>query len=169
VRTGQGWKIMPGGFARVGAGTDTMAIAMQKGGHAADVWIVGAEPVEHRSLLPAEDDTAGAKLAAVLPSRAADNLYWLGRYIERADSLARVLRAYNGRVAESPDPRNPVIGTRLVREWGGIEHTVTVMQDGFDWQGRRFKSLSATARAITGSNWNGYRFFGLREARKGDR
>jgi len=109
VRTDQGWKIMPGGFARVGAGTDTMAIAMQKGGHAADVWIVGAEPVEHRSLLPAEDDTAGAKLAAVLPSRAADNLYWLGRYIERADSLARVLRAYNGRLAESPDPRNPVI------------------------------------------------------------
>ena len=67
------------------------------------------------------------------------------------------------------DPRNPVVGTRLVREWDGVEHTVTVMKDGFDWQGRKFKSLSAAARAITGTQWNGYRFFGLREARRDDR
>ncbi|TWG99187.1 Protein of unknown function (DUF2924) [Ochrobactrum sp. J50] len=85
------------------------------------------------------------------------------------DLLADEIDGTSDRKAIIADPRNPVIGTRLVREWGGIEHTVTVMQDGFDWQGRRFKSLSATARAITGSNWNGYRFFGLREARKGDR
>lgn len=67
------------------------------------------------------------------------------------------------------DPRNPVVGTRLVREWDGVEHTVTVMKAGFDWQGRKFKSLSAVARAITGTQWNGYRFFGLREARRDDR
>ena len=67
------------------------------------------------------------------------------------------------------DPRNPVIGTRLVREWDGVEHTVTVMKDGFDWQGRRFKSLSAVAKAITGTQWNGYRFFGLGDARRGER
>lgn len=60
------------------------------------------------------------------------------------------------------DARTPVIGTRLVREWDRIEHTVTVMRGGFDWQGRRYKSLSAVARAITGTRWNGYRFFGLR-------
>jgi len=56
-----------------------------------------------------------------------------------------------------------------LREWDGMEHTVTVMKDGFDWQGRKFKSLSAAARAITGTQWNGYRFFGLREARRDDR
>ncbi len=67
------------------------------------------------------------------------------------------------------DLRNPVVGTRLVREWDGVEHTVAVMKDGFDWQGRKFKSLSAVARAITGTQWNGYRFFGLREARRDDR
>ena len=60
------------------------------------------------------------------------------------------------------DARTPVIGTRLVREWDQVEHTVTVMRDGFDWRGRRFKSLSAVARAITGTRWNGFRFFGLR-------
>lgn len=67
------------------------------------------------------------------------------------------------------DERNPVVGTRLIREWDGIEHTVTILRDGFDWQGRKFKSLSAVARSITGVNWNGYRFFGLGEARRNER
>lgn len=74
-----------------------------------------------------------------------------------------------GRKAIIADSRNPVVGTRLVREWDGVEHTVTVMKDGFDWQGQKFKSLSAAARAITGTQWNGYRFFGLREARRDER
>lgn len=52
-------------------------------------------------------------------------------------------------------------GTRLVREWNGIEHTVTVLRDGFEFEGRKYKSLSAIARAITGTRWNGRRFFGI--------
>lgn len=64
------------------------------------------------------------------------------------------------------DTRNPVTGTRLVREWDSTEHVVTVLADGFDWQGRRYKSLSAIARDITGTRWNGYRFFGLREVKR---
>ncbi|WP_338020388.1 MULTISPECIES: DUF2924 domain-containing protein [Marinovum] len=59
------------------------------------------------------------------------------------------------------DPRRPVPGTKLVREWNGIEHTVTVLTKGFEWQGRRYKSLSGAARAITGANWNGWKFFGF--------
>ena len=65
------------------------------------------------------------------------------------------------------DPRSPVAGTRLVREWQGVEHTVTVLVDGFEWEGRTYKSLSAIARAITGVQWNGWRFFGIRESRRG--
>ena len=56
----------------------------------------------------------------------------------------------------------PIVGTRLVREWQGVEHTATVIDDGFEHQGRRYKSLSAIARAITGTRWNGPLFFGLR-------
>ncbi len=56
----------------------------------------------------------------------------------------------------------PIAGTRLIREWQGVEHTVTVTQDGYDWQGRPYKSLSAVARAITGTRWNGWTFFGLK-------
>ncbi|WP_244301465.1 DUF2924 domain-containing protein [Stappia sp. P2PMeth1] len=77
------------------------------------------------------------------------------------DLLADEIDGKSDRKAIVADARNPVVGTRLVREWGGVEHTVTVMKDGFDWQGRKFKSLSAAARAITGTQWNGYRFFGL--------
>ena len=85
------------------------------------------------------------------------------------DLLADEVEGQIGRKAIIADSRNPVVGTRLVREWGGVEHTVTVMKDGFDLQGRKFKSLSAVAKAITGTQWNGYRFFGLREARRDDR
>jgi hypothetical protein len=61
----------------------------------------------------------------------------------------------------------PVAGTRLLREWQGVEHTVTVLADGFDYDGRPYKSLSAIARAITGTRWNGWLFFGLRKQRRG--
>jgi Protein of unknown function (DUF2924) len=59
-------------------------------------------------------------------------------------------------------------GTVLMREHGGIRHTVTATSDGFVWQDRTYASLSAVARAITGTSWNGRRFFGLRK-RKADR
>ena len=83
--------------------------------------------------------------------------------------LADEIEGKIGRKSIIADSRNPLLGTRLVREWDGVEHTVTVIKDGFDWQGQKFKSLSAAARAITGTQWNGYRFFGLREARRDDR
>ncbi len=59
----------------------------------------------------------------------------------------------------------PITGTRLIREYQGVEHVVTVTADGFEWQGRPYKSLSAIARAITGTRWNGWVFFGLKNHR----
>lgn len=82
------------------------------------------------------------------------------------DLLADEVEGNGKRKHQIADPRNPVTGTRLIREWDGVEHTVTVLKDGFDWQGRKFKSLSAVARAMTGTQWNGYRFFGLRERKR---
>jgi hypothetical protein len=62
-------------------------------------------------------------------------------------------------------------GTVLIRDFGGSRHTVTIVPDGFIWQEKTYTSLSAIARIITGTNWNGPRFFGLREGngRKGDK
>ena len=58
--------------------------------------------------------------------------------------------------------KQPMAGTRLVREYQGVEHAVTVTDTGYEWQGRPYRSLSAIARAITGTRWNGPLFFGLR-------
>jgi hypothetical protein len=59
-------------------------------------------------------------------------------------------------------------GTRLVRAWGGKVHTVTAVPKGFEYQGQRYRSLSAIARAITGTSWSGPVFFGLKEAAVAD-
>jgi hypothetical protein len=56
----------------------------------------------------------------------------------------------------------PVVGTRLVREWDGRRYEVTVVPGGFEFEGRRYRSLSAIAKTITGTHWNGPAFFGLR-------
>mgnify|MGYP003430888590 CR=1 FL=1 len=53
------------------------------------------------------------------------------------------------------DRDRPITGTRLLREWQGVEQIVTVTADGFELQGRPYRSLSAIARAITGTRWNG--------------
>jgi hypothetical protein len=60
----------------------------------------------------------------------------------------------------------PIAGTRLIREWQGVEHCVTVRDSDFEYQGRPFNSLSAVARAITGTQWNGWTFFGLKNRRR---
>jgi uncharacterized circularly permuted ATP-grasp superfamily protein/uncharacterized alpha-E superfamily protein len=118
ARTPQGWTAMPGGFARIGSSLDNTAIAMQRGGQAADVWVVSARPVKQETLLP--DDREGFKrsLPGTLPSRAAENLMWLGRYIERSEDTARILRAYNVRLAETSDPDTPLLSD--MREY--LEH-----------------------------------------------
>ena len=56
-------------------------------------------------------------------------------------------------------------GARLVREWHGVTHDVVVMDDGFEWQGQIWRSLSEIAREITGTRWSGPRFFGLEKPR----
>ncbi|MDE1991460.1 MAG: circularly permuted type 2 ATP-grasp protein [Rhizobiaceae bacterium] len=108
ARTENGWQIMPGGFARIGSGDDVAAIAMQSGGAAADVWIVSDKPVARHTLLPTEESFT-RNMPVSLPSRAADNLFWLGRYIERAEGALRILRAWHGRYAEAADPSQPLL------------------------------------------------------------
>jgi uncharacterized circularly permuted ATP-grasp superfamily protein/uncharacterized alpha-E superfamily protein len=110
ARTPDGWRIMPGGFARVGFSLDNRAITMQSGGQAADVWIFGDRPAaRHETLLRGEHEAFARAVPPPLPSRAAENLFWLGRYIERLEGYARILRAWHARLAESPDPELPLL------------------------------------------------------------
>ena len=109
ARTEQGWTIMPGGFARVGSTLETKALTMQRGGQAADVWVVSSKPVERVSLLPQDGEKLVRNSPGSLPSRAADNLIWLGRYAERCEAAVRILRAYNARLAELSKADLPIL------------------------------------------------------------
>ncbi|MFN6979112.1 MAG: alpha-E domain-containing protein, partial [Gemmobacter sp.] len=109
VRTPDGWHVMPGGFARIGRDKDTAAIALQRGGSVADVWIMSDRPVPTDSMLPLAGAVQPRAEASVLPARAADNLYWLGRYVERTEHAVRLLRAYHLRLAETGTPEAPLL------------------------------------------------------------
>lgn len=127
ARTANGWSIMPGGFARVGYALDTAAIAMQRGGQAADVWVVSEKPVEQVTLLARSNATVERNPSGNLPSRAGDNLIWLGRYAERCEASVRILRAYHLRLAELGREDNPLlIATRDYLEPLGIDATEAV-------------------------------------------
>jgi hypothetical protein len=76
----------------------------------------------------------------------------LGEQLDGGNITIRRIRASDG----------PIAGTRLVREYQGVQHTVTVLQDGYEFEARRFRSLSAIARHITGTRWSGPVFFGLK-------
>ena len=82
--------------------------------------------------------------------------------IERLEALGEQLDGGKITVRRRRTDHRPIAGTRLIREWQGVEHCVTVRDHGFEWQGRPYKSLSAIARAITGTRWNGWVFFGLK-------
>ncbi len=85
--------------------------------------------------------------------------------IRRLEILGEQLDGGNATTRRIRQDRMPIAGTRLIREWQGVEHTVTVLANSFEWQGRPYKSLSAVARAITGTRWNGWVFFGLKNRR----
>jgi len=84
--------------------------------------------------------------------------------LERLDALADELDG-KGPKRRSSLQNRPIAGTRLIREWRGVEHCVTVRNEDFEYQGRPYKSLSAIARVITGTRWNGLVFFGLKNTR----
>ncbi|MEM5582786.1 circularly permuted type 2 ATP-grasp protein [Roseibium sp. AS2] len=109
ARTGKGWEVMSGGFARIGRTDDASAIAMQEGGSAADVWVVGGPRHARESLLHQTESPFYKSQSGVLPSRAADNLFWLGRYVERVEGAVRLLRAYHARLMETADPDSALV------------------------------------------------------------
>ena len=85
--------------------------------------------------------------------------------IARLEALGEQLDGGKLEVRKRRADDRPIAGTRLIREWQGVEHCVTVLLDGYDYDGRPYNSLSAVARAITGTRWNGWVFFGLRNQR----
>ncbi|MCB9850825.1 MAG: DUF2924 domain-containing protein [Phycisphaerales bacterium] len=81
----------------------------------------------------------------------------------------RGLPTATAKLATSRDPRLPAPGTVLTRVFRGLEHHVTVLPNGFEYDGELYRSLTAIARTITGSHWNGFHFFGLARSPRKDK
>jgi uncharacterized circularly permuted ATP-grasp superfamily protein/uncharacterized alpha-E superfamily protein len=122
AKVGDRWQVMPGGFVRIAEHADARAVSLQRGGATADAWVLTHGPVGETSLLPNPERMPVQRAAGLLPSRAADNLFWVGRYMERAEATLRLVRAIINRLAEADDAAAPVISAigMLLAAWSAI-------------------------------------------------
>ncbi len=103
LNTPNGWVVFPGGLVRV-AESEGSIVSMQRGGHSKDAWVLSDRPVDTFSMLrPRHEPVELRRLPRVVPSRVADNTFWLGRYVERAENMARILRSMAPRVHRGDD------------------------------------------------------------------
>jgi uncharacterized circularly permuted ATP-grasp superfamily protein/uncharacterized alpha-E superfamily protein len=122
AKVGDRWEVMPGGFVRIAEHADARAVSLQRGGATADAWVLTHGPVGETTLLPHPERMPVQRTAGLLPSRAADNLFWVGRYMERAEATLRLVRAIINRLAEADDAAAPVIASirTLLAAWSAI-------------------------------------------------
>jgi len=103
LNTAKGWVVFPGGLVRV-AESEGSIVSMQRGGHSKDAWVLSDRPVDTFSMLrPRNVPVELRRLSRVVPSSVADNTFWLGRYVERAENIARILRSMIPRVHRGYD------------------------------------------------------------------
>ncbi|HEY0760624.1 MAG TPA: circularly permuted type 2 ATP-grasp protein [Acidisarcina sp.] len=120
---GDSWMVMPGGLARVSPTRDTPVVSMQRGGGSKDTWVLSSDPVDNFTLRPPTDHRVELNrgLTSDLPSRAAEHLFWLGRYVERSEHLSRVLRCILMRMTgEAPSPSQTSIPTATSPGWDSL-------------------------------------------------
>ena len=125
VATPDGMKVMPGGFCRTSDRLDVRAISMGEGACTADVWVIDDKPVERVTLLANRDEVKVRRILGHLPSRAADNLFWLGRYIERAEATLRLARSLCTSLMDSESAVHAAGETlislqQLLIDWGAL-------------------------------------------------
>jgi uncharacterized circularly permuted ATP-grasp superfamily protein/uncharacterized alpha-E superfamily protein len=105
LNTGCGWIAIPGGLVRVAEAVGKgSVVSMQRGGHSKDAWVLWDSPVDTFSMLrPRNEPVELRRVSRVVPSSVADNCFWLGRYVERAENIARILRAIIPRVRRAEE------------------------------------------------------------------
>jgi uncharacterized circularly permuted ATP-grasp superfamily protein/uncharacterized alpha-E superfamily protein len=98
--TENGWRVMPGGYCRIYDRQDANGAYPGEGAPSADVWVLSDTPIETATLLPAAEDARIVRVLGSLPSRAADNLFWMGRYLERTEAVLRIVRCLCNRLSD---------------------------------------------------------------------
>ncbi len=140
-----GYAVMPGGLTRVASGHNVRVVSMQRGGSSKDTWVMSPGQVDASFTLLKSTVTADElqRVPAGIPSRVVENLFWFGRYEERCDDAARLLRlALNLKLQEDDDDENsigPVMG--LARAFG-------LLQDGDDADGALLAAATSEANAF---------------------
>lgn len=120
--TGDGYTVMPGGFALIGEQNDLRTLSMQRGARSADVWVMSPGPVAQTTLIPSEAQIVVRRGEGVLPARAADNLFWVARYVERAEATLRLIRALSARAGANRVYGRDVAGLmELLFRWGATD------------------------------------------------
>ncbi len=122
AKTGERWRVMPGGFVRIAEHGDARAVSLQRGAATADAWVLSQGPVAETTLLPTAERIEVQRATGLLPSRAADNLFWVGRYVERAEATLRLVRAMINRIADTDEAAAPVIAGigDLLEAWNAV-------------------------------------------------
>ena len=114
--TPEGYVVMPGALTRVAQDETVRALSMQSGAASKDTWVLASAPVDGFSLLKRTDVALPIRRAGdEAPSRAMDNLFWLGRYVERAENLVRVLRAVVQRLGDDTATTRRTAASELAR------------------------------------------------------
>lgn len=127
ARTPDGsWTVMPGGFARLSSGPALPTTMMGDGDMSADVWIVDEKPAEQHQRALLSEEPPISRGGGILASQAADNLFWFGRYNQRAEILVRVVRSLLGASLEGesgPSTGSEVEGrlVTLLQNWGACD------------------------------------------------
>ncbi len=154
--TEKGFEVMPGGLARIAVGSDPRAQWLEAGDVSKDTWVLSDQPVEQFSLLAQRQ--ASQRLhrgGRDLPSRTADNLFWLGRYTERAEGAVRLLRSLVIRLGgEMGSTRNNVSPERVVSMLIVQKHLSArrgrrAMQEGREAVQRELWTILSTPNART--------------------
>jgi len=132
ARAGDGWRVMPGGFVRIADALDARAVTLQHGGRTADAWVLSDRPVAEVTLLPKPDAVVVNRNTGPLPSRAAANLFWLGRYMERAEATLRLVRALINRITDNDEALASVNARicSLLAAWGAVPASMFSMRPG---------------------------------------
>jgi uncharacterized circularly permuted ATP-grasp superfamily protein/uncharacterized alpha-E superfamily protein len=157
AKVGHGWQVMPGGFVRIAESEDARAVSLQHGARCTDAWVLSDRPVAETSLLPSPERITIKRASGVLPSRAADNLFWVGRYVERAEATLRLVRALTNRTTEADETAAPLVAriSALLSIWSagpidipsakpGLIARAALSRDGLDGS---LPHLAGAARA----------------------
>lgn len=160
---GRGYAVMPGGLARVSTEERSLIVSMQLGGGSKDVWVLGSAAEEtapsETPVRISRSEVEATRSSAVLPSRVADNLYWLGRYTERVESIVRMARVLMPALSGEEDFGQSVSLETGIRMLAGFKYLPPeVMESSLGEQrrsmARALNDLVYDQSRATGLGWN---------------